>query len=298
MLRMDLDRTILGGLASGLITLGRMRAMKVSDVAVQHGVVQRVNRRPEASAASPATPRNAARNAARNSVARRWRAEQPIFALGLVLSVALHAAGLVWMGLPASDLEATRNRTRAETVDLPILTGVALPAVQPPTPAVPPAAQMRTAEPTPPARMEHSAPGIVAAVPVPDAGISLSAAGATPPANPAVHAPMAAGTSSALALPAARGQYEQQIARWVERQRDYPLAARRRGVEGIAIIRLLLAADGSLLNAQIVRDTGVALLDRAALGMVERAAPYPALPVGLGGSQVEILVPIHFSLGT
>jgi TonB family protein len=96
---------------------------------------------------------------------------------------------------------------------------------------------------------------------------------------------------------AASGEYEQQIARWVDRHRDHPPAARRRGLEGTAVVRLRLGADGSVLHAQIVRDTGHALLDRAVLGMIERAAPFPGVPPELRGAPVEVLDPIQFAVG-
>jgi periplasmic protein TonB len=218
------------------------------------------------------------------TVAERRARDGRVFRAGIAISVGLHAAVLLAVTLPVAPQDLSVSRAPLQAVEAPAPT-----AVPPPQQAV---------------RIVPEAEVPVNAIPVPVLDVppqlpvvtEVAGAPMRGPAAPARPDSAAAATAPALAGVLARSQYELDVARWVERQRDYPLAARRRGIEGTAIVRVRVAADGALLGAQIVRDTGHAVLDRAALGMVERAAPYPDLPDALG-SQVEVLVPIQFSLG-
>jgi periplasmic protein TonB len=230
-----------------------------------------------------------------NSVVERVRRERPLFLLGLLLSVAAHAAALSWMSLPPSTHDFSRSLPVAAPVQLAPLIAIEFREVEL-EPATPPPSGSRPLDDAPAIyRPDERVPEtVVAFTPVVDTPPNLAAptlrSDSTERQAPAVQVPSASSHAS-------RGQYEQQIARWVERYREYPLAARRRGLEGTAVVRLRLGADGTVLQAQIVRDTGHALLDRAALGMIERAAPFPGIPSELGGSSVEVLVPIQFAVG-
>ncbi len=52
------------------------------------------------------------------------------------------------------------------------------------------------------------------------------------------------------------------------------------GVKGRAVIRFTIAANGRLTSASVVRSSGSAKLDRAALQLIRRAAPFPRPPAG------------------
>lgn len=69
-----------------------------------------------------------------------------------------------------------------------------------------------------------------------------------------------------------------EIRKRIERAREYPSFARQQGVEGIAEVRFRINLDGSLGVSQVVRSSGSALLDEAALATLRRATPYPAYP--------------------
>lgn len=64
----------------------------------------------------------------------------------------------------------------------------------------------------------------------------------------------------------------------------YPLRARRAGQDGAVTVRLRLAASGDLLAAEVVRGSGSALLDEAAL-IAARASRYA--PARSAGHPVE-----------
>ena len=54
----------------------------------------------------------------------------------------------------------------------------------------------------------------------------------------------------------------------------------RVGSTGTATVRFTIAANGGLASASIARSSGVASLDRAALKVIQRAAPFPKPPTG------------------
>ncbi|MBI4411931.1 MAG: energy transducer TonB [Deltaproteobacteria bacterium] len=57
--------------------------------------------------------------------------------------------------------------------------------------------------------------------------------------------------------------------------KSYPLAARRRGIEGTVKIRFRIAKDGNLEQVAVVLSSGSDLLDQEAVATVKRALPYP-----------------------
>ncbi len=80
-------------------------------------------------------------------------------------------------------------------------------------------------------------------------------------------------------------------------RRRYPRAARRLGLEGTAVVSLLLWPDGRLAGApRLQRSSGYEALDREALRMVRAAAPF-APPGGAGDSaKAAFSVPVRFAL--
>ncbi len=75
----------------------------------------------------------------------------------------------------------------------------------------------------------------------------------------------------------------------------YPREARRRGHTGTSAIRLRIAADGRVLEAQVHRTAGDAHLDAAALSAVRRWRFEPS-PPGVDWREQWFLVPIEFRL--
>ncbi len=75
----------------------------------------------------------------------------------------------------------------------------------------------------------------------------------------------------------------------------YPPTARRRGLAGLVELEIRLNFDGSVAKITVVRSSGHALLDQAAVRGVEEAAPF-SLPPDLPHRPVTVLVPIAFEL--
>ncbi|MFQ5804409.1 MAG: energy transducer TonB [Candidatus Methylomirabilales bacterium] len=63
----------------------------------------------------------------------------------------------------------------------------------------------------------------------------------------------------------------------IERAKRYPAQARRWGMEGTAEVQFRIAGDGSAKGVTIVKSSGFAILDRASVETIKRAAPFPVI---------------------
>ncbi|HVA14030.1 MAG TPA: TonB family protein [Stellaceae bacterium] len=91
--------------------------------------------------------------------------------------------------------------------------------------------------------------------------------------------------------------YLNRLQEMVEEQRFYPANAigpLGLRLEGTAVFSILIGANGALLGVQLDRSTGAEVLDRAALAMIRKAAPFPPPPSYLL-PPVVIEAPIHIS---
>lgn len=96
--------------------------------------------------------------------------------------------------------------------------------------------------------------------------------------------------------PQARVRYEELLFAWMNRHKQYPMLARRRGLEGSGSVRVRIDRDGRVVDRSIQRSTGELMLDRAALDMVRRASPFPAVPDDYAGEGFEFVAPIQYRL--
>lgn len=67
--------------------------------------------------------------------------------------------------------------------------------------------------------------------------------------------------------------YAGEVMRHLSRQRRP-----RASAPGIAVVRFIVEADGSVETIEILQSSGSGRFDRDALRMVQRAAPYPVPP--------------------
>lgn len=114
--------------------------------------------------------------------------------------------------------------------------------------------------------------------------------------RPAGLAAREAADSAVLRATVVRASYEQRLAAWLDRHKLYPSMARRRRMEGEALLRVVIERDGKLRFRALEEASGYLLLNQAALEMVERADPFPAVPDEITGPTFEFLVPVEFRL--
>ena len=151
-----------------------------------------------------------------------------------------------------------------------------------PLPEPPPALVLQAPRPPPPKP--------IAQKPAPPAVVTPAPPSPLPPALTAPAPPAAAARQVA---PDPR--YIDRLAAAIERERDYPVAARRRGEQGRTTLNIVIATNGRLISAEVVGSSGYDALDRAALGMVRRATLPPLTP-GLGAESASFTIPIVFAV--
>ncbi len=75
----------------------------------------------------------------------------------------------------------------------------------------------------------------------------------------------------------------------------YPEAAREQGLEGLVKIKVKVAADGSVISASVVKSSGEAILDDAALENAQSCHLEPATKDGESVAST-VIIPIRFKL--
>ncbi|HOO82634.1 MAG TPA: energy transducer TonB [Alphaproteobacteria bacterium] len=91
-------------------------------------------------------------------------------------------------------------------------------------------------------------------------------------------------------------RYQDMVRAAIDSYRVYPREARRRKLEGHAVIQIRISRSGAITESRFVKTTGHHILDQAALNMVKAASPLPAIPSSLGKSSVSMNIPIGFKL--
>jgi protein TonB len=163
----------------------------------------------------------------------------------------------------------------------------ASPAPVPPAPVKQPVRQevQRAAAPAPrPVALAEPTPA-----PAPDA--PTGAAAPQPPAPP-----MAAATQSAPAPAPARLELPSSEADYLQNPKPvYPPLSRRLGEQGRVMVRVLIAADGTVQSASLARSSGFNRLDEAAMAAVLKWRFVP----GKRGGVAEAMwhqIPVNFVL--
>lgn len=91
--------------------------------------------------------------------------------------------------------------------------------------------------------------------------------------------------------------YEQTISLWIQKFKLYPEGARAQGMQGSTVVRIRIDRRGNIRYSSLEGNTGYDELDRAALDMVRRANPVPAVPDEYPeGEMFEFLIPVKFQI--
>ena len=121
-----------------------------------------------------------------------------------------------------------------------------------------------------------------------------SAAGSPGTAPPPAASQKEAHLEEARASPIDAG-WMRDIGSWLAAHKSYPEEARQRSEEGRIAIRFTVDRAGRASAVDIVRSSGSAALDRAALGML-RDAVLPPVPATMTQNSITITVQIRYSL--
>jgi protein TonB len=84
--------------------------------------------------------------------------------------------------------------------------------------------------------------------------------------------------------------------RLLERWKQYPTAARRLNLQGVAVLQFTIGAGGTIEGSRISRSSGHDLLDQAAQETLRRVGRFSPLPVELGRQQLTVEIPLAYRL--
>lgn len=222
-----------------------------------------------------------------------------VFGYALLASIVLHAFLLAFQWPQLGD--ALKHPVE---VLAPIVARLMAPPPAPPAPApappieappaaVPePAAKPRPrpeAKPAPAPRIEpertHEAPPAVAPAPAPAPAPATEPAPPVAAAKPQPAAPVLPAAPDAASLIA---QYRAALLAEAGRHKRYPLVALDNGWEGEVVVRMAIAADGSVAALDVKSSSGHAALDRQALEMFRKAGAQAPVPEALRGRQFSL----------
>ena len=91
------------------------------------------------------------------------------------------------------------------------------------------------------------------------------------------------------------GWLSEAILRRVEELKRYPAEARVDRAEGKVVVKAVINEDGSVDDVEIFQSSGSTTLDKAAVDLMQRAAPF-SLPHALGRPRVTIKIPMNYRL--
>jgi len=125
-----------------------------------------------------------------------------------------------------------------------------------------------------------------------------------PPTEPSAQADPVPETTAPKSIPAPPASqassdkepsWEAKLLAHLERHRRYPAASRARRDQGVAHVRFRMNRAGRVLEATLIRSSGIPELDRAALATIRRAQPLPPIPDGRP-DPIDLSVPVEFFL--
>lgn len=125
---------------------------------------------------------------------------------------------------------------------------------------------------------------------------AAEAASASPPAplvGETSAAPSEGSVAQAVETPAS---WRRSVIAHLGRHKRYPREARSKRMEGEAAVQFIIDRAGRIQEAKILRSSGSPVLDQAALDLLDRAQPLPALPSSVSASRVQLVAPIRYRL--
>jgi protein TonB len=227
----------------------------------------------------------------------------------LALVLAAHAAVV-------AALIQSRATVDKMTASTPIFAEILLPERGEPvdqTPEPPPP-DVTPKPPTPPPRPLPRQPDPEPRLAIPEAALApADSTVATPTVEPAPESaepvpnappvqtpsePVRASLDSLPGSPDDVRKYIAAIMRELHRHKTYPRELKKAKVEGTLVVQFTIDRHGHLLASDVKQSSGHPELDRAAMAMLARADPLPAIPDFMNRDELALAIPVEYSLIT
>ncbi|MDR1084318.1 MAG: energy transducer TonB [Deltaproteobacteria bacterium] len=90
--------------------------------------------------------------------------------------------------------------------------------------------------------------------------------------------------------------YMSQIQRKLSLYKKYPPEAKSQGMVGQVKVNFTVDRQGQVISSRLVQSSGYSALDNEALALLKRVSPVPAIPPELNRNNLNMTVPVVFSL--
>jgi protein TonB len=92
--------------------------------------------------------------------------------------------------------------------------------------------------------------------------------------------------------------YFAELMAWLNQHKDYPAELKKQKQQGTVTVKFTIDQTGKVLGATVKNSSGIAALDHAALDVLKRASPLPAIPAFMKRQQLTLAIPIDYALRT
>jgi protein TonB len=90
--------------------------------------------------------------------------------------------------------------------------------------------------------------------------------------------------------------WQAELVRHLQQYKRYPSASQAKHEQGVVLLGFSVDRNGRVLTRRIVQGSGHADFDQEVMEMIGRAQPLPAFPPRMTQSELDLTVPIRFSL--
>jgi len=118
------------------------------------------------------------------------------------------------------------------------------------------------------------------------------------PAAPVNAEPARTTTAALPGRPDDVKRYVAALMRQLNRHKTYPAELKKAKTEGRVVLQFTLDKAGRLVASAVKQSSGHPALDRAALDMLTRASPLPAIPDFMARDELALAIPVEYSLIT